>query len=336
MKSIKKNIYYMGDFCSNTGPAIVNKNYKAYMKNKSYICKTNNKLIRVLHFMFYILKCKVLLISGLSKFHIKAARLAKRMKIKVVYLMHGYNKLEYELNEIPHNKRSLQNVENDILLISDKIICVSENFCNYMKKERKDLADKIDFVNNGIELEKLPTAKEKKINTLFKVISVGGGMKIKNNLAICKAINKIENVKVKFIVIGNLGEDGEKIKEYNFVEYYEHLSHSDVLKKMSESNLYIQNSYFETFGLAVIEAITMGCDILVSKGIGALSIIDNINEYNIIENNEDIEDIKNKIVGIIKADKKNIYITDLNKYSWEQGAKKLLRKVECVYTREEG
>lgn len=87
-KSIKKKIYYMGDFCSNTGPAMVNKSYYPYMKDECYICKTNNKMIRLLHFTIFIKKCNILLISGMSKFHVKSAEIAKKYKKQVIYLMH--------------------------------------------------------------------------------------------------------------------------------------------------------------------------------------------------------------------------------------------------------
>lgn len=323
--SIKKRIYFMGDFCLNTGPAIVNKSYYPFMKDVSYICRTNSKIIRPLHFIFYIGRCDVLLISALSKFHIKAAKIAKKMNKKVVYLMHGYNKVEYELNEVPIEKRILRETEDNMLKIADKIICVSERFREYMKKERKDIANKFEFVNNGIEIKDMEIAIERKNDKVFTIISVGGGMKIKNNLTVCEAISKIKNIKIKFIVIGNLSKDGEKIKKYNFVEYYESLSHEEVLKKMSQSDLYIQNSYFETFGLAVVEAISMGCKILISKNVGGLSVLDNVKDNNIIQNNEDVEEIKQKIENLLKSKNKIHYLNDVHKYTWKESSKRLIK-----------
>lgn len=87
-KSINKKVYMMGDFVSNTGPAIVNKSYYPYMEDRCYICRTNNKIIRILHFLIFIMKCDILLISGMSKFHVKAAGFAKKHRKKVIYLMH--------------------------------------------------------------------------------------------------------------------------------------------------------------------------------------------------------------------------------------------------------
>lgn len=323
-KIIKKRIYFMGDFCSNTGPAIVNKNYYPYIKEISYICKTNSKIIRPLHFIFYIGRCEVLLISGLSKFHVKAAKFAKKINKKVVYLMHGYNKIEYELNEVPIEKRILRRAEDDMLQIADKIVCVSEIFCKFMKEQRKDIENKFEFVNNGIEINDNQTTKKHGVNNTFTIISVGGGVKNKNNLTVCKAISNIKDKNIKFIVIGREDKDGAKIKKYGFVGYFESLPHDEVLEKMKNADLYIQNSYYETFGLAVAEAISMGCDILLSKNMGVLSIIDNIYDDMIIQDNEDVDEIKNKIEKKMNSKNKNVFINNFNDLSWKKETRKLL------------
>ena len=49
-----KKIYYMGDFVSDNGPANVNKKYVYYLEEECYYCKTNNKFIRVIHFLYYL------------------------------------------------------------------------------------------------------------------------------------------------------------------------------------------------------------------------------------------------------------------------------------------
>lgn len=322
-KEKRKNIYMLGDFISDTGPAIVNKNYAFYLEEKIYFCMSNNKIRRMIDLIIKLRKCEVILISGLSKFQLLGCNIAKMFNKKVIYLMHGYTKIEYEVNEIEEKNQILKEVEEKMLMKVDKIICVSQRFSELLKKERPDLQNKIYFVNNGIEVKQVQ--KEKKEKEMFTVISVGGGMKIKNNLSICKAINEIKDIDIKFTVIGNKDKEGEKIEKYNFVEYYENLKHNEVMEKMQQADLYIQNSYFETFGLAIFEAISEGCKILISKNVGALSIIDNIEDDMIINNNEDIEEIKMKIrKAYVKRNKKINYIQDCSKYSWSESAKKLL------------
>lgn len=319
----RKRIYLLGDVLSNTGPAIVNKNYYSNMEDLLFVCKSNNKLKRLLHLLLKIGKCDTLLIAGLSKFQLLGCKIGKLLNKKVIYLMHGYSKIEYDVEDIKKENRLLEETEELLLEKVDKIICVSQRFSELLKTKRPDLKDKIDFVNNGIS--KMKKYKNNTEKSVFTIISVGGGMKIKNNLAICKAINEIKDIQIKFIVIGKLGVQGNKIKDYKFVEYYENLPHEEVLEKMQQSDLYIQNSYFETFGLSITEAISKGCKILVSKNVGALSIMDSLNEDMIIVNNEDIQEIIGKIKLTYKRrNQKKEYIKNYNKLSWKEASKKLL------------
>ena len=58
---------------------------------------------------------------------------------------------------------------------------------------------------------------------------------------------------------------------------------------------------------------------------GALSIIENIDDDMIINNSNDIEEIESKIQKIYKQKDKNVtYIEDWDKHSWKNEAEKLL------------
>ena len=316
-----KKIYWVGDMINNTGPAIVNKEYYAYLKNDAYFCFTNNKLLRSLDLLTRIFYIKTIVISGFSKLNYILAVICKKFNKKIIYLMHGYDKeeLKYTNN---YNKKVLKR-EYCLLKSVDKIVCVSEIFSNYLKKDIPEFKNKIFFVNNGVEKDSHKNTSSN--NSVFQIISVGGGMKRKQNLAICEAISKINDIKIKFVVVGKNLNYGDEIKKFPFVEYYESLPHEEVLKKMSESNLYIQNSYFETFGLAVVEALNCGCDILISKNIGALSILNNVTENDIILDNEDINEIISKIK--IKINSRGNIFYDKNKCSWKNRSNEILKVI---------
>lgn len=319
-----KKYYWVGDIINNSGPAIVNKSYYKYLNNEFQFCKTNNKILRTLHFLFFSLNKKIILISCYSKLNYLIAYIAKKTGKIIIYLMHGYRKdeVKYENNS---NKDEEIKYEYKLLNISDKIICVSKLSCNYMKKQLPEFSEKITYINNSIEYKKSQKRNKNK-SDIFTIISVGGGMKIKNNLNVCKAIEKIKNFKIKFIVIGKSAEEGDTIKKYSFVEYYEKLPHEEVLKKMNKADLYIQNSDMETFGLAILESIKCGCDVLISKNIGVIDIIENINDENIIHNNKSIKEISEKIINKIIKEKKQLKISKLN--SWENSSKQLLNIIE--------
>ncbi|MBR0492080.1 MAG: glycosyltransferase family 4 protein [Clostridia bacterium] len=296
-----KKTYFVGDMLNNTGPAIVNKNYYPYLKGKMYFCFTNNKILRTIHFMIYIIFVKNVIISGYSKLNIVLLKIAKKLNKKTLYLMHGFVKEEVKYKNIDNKEERIKS-EYELLKNVGTIICVSEKFSKYLKKEYSEFKDKIIYINNGIDIK---INKSRIKHEKFTIISVGGGMKQKNNLKICEAINRAKR-DVKYVVIGKMLEDGEKIKNYTFVEYYENLSHDEVLNKMCESDLYIQNSYFETFGLSIVEALECGCDILISKNIGALSILENIDKNDIIADNNDNEELLTKINYKMLHKNKNI------------------------------
>ena len=94
------------------------------------------------------------------------------------------------------------------------------------------------------------------------------------------------------------------------------------MKKMGEANLYIQNSYFETYGLSIVEAINSECDILISKNIGAIDLIENIDDNDIINNNESIDEISKKIIK--KIDNINIRRSIKKNNTWKDSSNKLL------------
>ena len=285
-----KKTYFVGDMLNNTGPAIVNKNYYPYLKDKMYFCFTNNKLLRTIHFIVYMIFVENIIISGYSKLNIVLLKIAKKLNKKTLYLMHGFVKEEVKYKNIDNKEERIKS-EYELLKNVGKIVCVSEKFSEYLKKEYMEFEKKIVYLNNGIDIS---INKKRVEHEKFTIISVGGGMRQKNNLKICETIEHAK-LDVKYIVIGKLLQDGEKIKSYSFVEYYERLSHDEVLNKMCESDLYIQNSFFETFGLAIIEALECGCDILISKNIGALSILENIDEKDIISDVNDNKELLNKI-----------------------------------------
>lgn len=285
----------VGDFQNDNGPAIVNKYLQKYRGNTSCYCMATSKFKRVIELLGGIFYCEVIGFSGISEINKLGITLAKCLRKPTYYLMHGYVKKEDEINEENHKK--LQCCEQFILRHIDYILCVSEKFSDYLKQEYPMYSYKIHFLNNGVEKLYASYFPIQSVREDF-IISIGGGSKLKNNLIVCQAIEKLNQSRsqaLKFIIIGEGGKYIEQIKRYEFVEYKSHLSHKDVLEVLSKARLYIQNSYFETFGLSIIEALQCGCNLLISKHVGVLSILKECSPMDIIENVEDINEIAHKI-----------------------------------------
>ena len=96
---------------------------------------------------------------------------------------------------------------------------------------------------------------------------------------------------------------------------------------MSESSLYIQNSLFETFGLAIAEALNCGCKLLISKNVGIIDVLNNINSNEIINNPNDIKEITKKILTINNKNYNTKITIDKKINDIDNRAKELYSKV---------
>lgn len=294
-----KKIFFVGDFCSNTGPSIVNKNIKTKLGNELYYYSiSSNKIIRIFELLIKILFSKNVCFSGFSNINYYGIKICKFLNKRCFYLMHGYLKKEYEINKVNNDKKI--KLERYILNNVNKVICVSEPFMDYLKNEGYKSSFAYIYCNiPDVVLENKNNIKDKNL-----IMSTGGLTSIKNNLIVCKAIelinkNRNSNNKLKYIIVGNSNNELDKIKDYDFLTFYETIPHEDCLELMKKAYLYIQNSYFESFNLSVLESLMNGCNVLFSTNLGIKGIFKNIDNNNIIENVNDMNEIAIKINKIL-------------------------------------
>lgn len=105
---------------------------------------------------------------------------------------------------------------------------------------------------------------------------------------------------LKLIVLGAEGKDSAALRKYPFVEDRGLVSHKETLACMAESTLFIQNSSFETFGLAPVEALLQGCSLLISSNVGAVSVMTTVQENDVIEHPKNPEELTSKIRFALK------------------------------------
>lgn len=301
-------IFIVGDFETDTGPAIVNKTLKKQNRDILY-SKQRMAFFRIIELLYKGMCSDIIIFSGLSKINILGLKFAKLFNKKAAYLMHGYAKYENEINGVTNYKQV--KLESDVLELAPNIICVSKLFKEFMCKEREDIKEKFDFAYNPLEYDSIKNI-EKRNNKV--ILSVGGGIPRKNIKKICQAIELLDDKEIKFIVIGKEDIDTEEIKKYKFVKYIKKIAKSDMKNYYRESELYIQNSSFETFGLAVMEALSENCKLLISDRIGCKDLIGNLMDINLIHDTEDINEIAIKIKQILsyKTDELKLKSSDSN------------------------
>lgn len=326
-KQVRCRLFMVGDFVNNTGPAVVNKNFRKCLPKNTLYSDAKNKLTRIIELVIKSIFCDAVCFCSFSKLDVMGIKLAKILKKKTFYIMHGYIVLESKINGT--TSEEYNKCEEFILNNVDKVFCVSENLKNQMTSE--EYKAQFDYIYNGLDWKQI-TIESKNNTKELQIMSTGGGMPLKNNLIICEAIKKLideKNLYIKYIIAGESYGNKEKILEYEFVEYYEHLKYEDCMKKMAESKLYIQNSDYETFGLAVIEALANGCDLLVSSKVGAIGIIDTIKETDIINDTKNIDEISQKIESILHSSNNNRLFSGIDKEKTDikYRSKELLEKI---------
>lgn len=308
-------VFFLGDFNSNTGPAIANNNFISATKNQVMYVKYYKMVTRFIEMLINTLKSDAVCICSFSKVDFISIRISKILRKKVFYIMHGWIEYETKINGESIEKRNQQ--ERQIIKNVDKIYCVSEIFRNFMLENMPEYKNKFEYVYNGIEWKNISHFKKSNIKKEnYQILSTGGLIPIKHNLNVCEAIKKIndnQNKKIKYVIIGKGYGLQTNLQRYDFVEYYEELSYEDVMEKMQESYIYIQNSEFETFGLAVIESLANNCNLLVSKNVGANKIINSLDENDIIMDFLSVDEISKKIRNLFENPNNKRLFESINK-----------------------
>ncbi|MEH7011326.1 glycosyltransferase family 4 protein [Neobacillus niacini] len=331
-------IFFVGDFTSETGPSIANNMLRKGLEGKDILySNAKTKPMRIIELILNALRSDCVCFCSYSQLNFIGMKIAKVLQKKTFYIMHGYRTYEYKINkEFCDNDelKKINDTEKNLFKSVDKVFCVSKKFMEYMKKVEPAFEEKFDYNYNCIDFDKMQKEakgiiKRKKDN---QIVSIGGGMRQKNILTICKAIEKLNQkngIKLRLIVIGLPYTDKESICSYDFVTYYDRLPHEKVLEILSESSLYIQNSTFETFGLAVIEALTVECNLLLSKNIGAIDLITTIKDNDVIYDIYDECEIARKIDGVLKESNAiNLRVgLSIDEASYKTSATKLYNKI---------
>lgn len=318
----KTKSFIIGDFKGCNGPSIVNQNLMKEREELSRYSSAKTKFGRVLEVIIKSIGADAIGFSGLSQINRLGLKWAKLLHKPTFYIMHGYVAKELMLEGEQNPK--LIALEQTMLNQVDQIIPVSKNFQDYLEKEFPEYKKKFSYINNGIDWESLKKVHidRNESQKEYIVTSIGGGIHRKNNLAVCEAIEKIKgqlDQPIKYRIIGKAGKDIEAICKYQFVEYLGQVSHIDVLNLLGGSQIYVQNSYLEPFSLAVVEALMCGCDVLVSKEVGALSILKELEAADVVQNNEDVEEIADKLLIHLKHSNNKRLMAQINprETSWE-------------------
>lgn len=312
-------ILYIGDFISKNGPSMVDINLFDNLKKEEITKEQINKIIDI-NFLKKIYFNEIILTSGVSLKGAISSLLGKILRKKVLFVMHGSLKKESNFRAISLKRKAIEYCQ---IKFSSKIICVSENFSKEIKKIYPKFVQKIIFINNGIDLE------NNKKNVLKEniILTVGGGRKEKGVLDVAKAVSKIESKKYILIVVGENGRDTDEIKKFDFVKYLNFLEHDKLMLLMEKAEIFVQNSDYEPFGIAPLEAAARKCKLILSQNVSSKVLLKE-KTYYCIKNNKDIDEIKRNLEASITEEK---FPAFKEKRTWEKVAQEYIRVIKRCF-----
>ena len=291
-------ILLIGDYKDNGGPTNVNRMLIEHSNRVIRCIKSNGKIMKNLEIFWRIITCDFVLISGYNSRGIIYTDFAHFFKKKVLYLMHGCVKYENQVNHLLLNDDYV-NKELIFLKKVDLVLGVSEKYSQWVINYYPELIEKVSFLNNGIDRNEIVRRKKTKHDKY--IITLTGGNRIqKNNLIICEAVEALqaEGYNIQLNLFGRTYNDNEIISSKN-IQNHGMVPRNQLLEYMCNSDLYICNSYVESFGLSVIDAIFSGCDIIINDNIGASSIFKIKKKY-VISDIHSVDEIKKKILYVMK------------------------------------
>ncbi|MHA1221722.1 MAG: glycosyltransferase family 4 protein [Candidatus Heimdallarchaeaceae archaeon] len=222
-----------------------------------------------------------------------------------------------------------------LLSKSSKIVVNSESEKNYFIRRFKIEKDKVIFIPEGVSSNLCITSvyTEEPKNLLF----IGRFEKQKGVLRVLEVFLKIkdeyENLKLTIVGRGKLKSYIDNyIKENSLEERVKVLTNiesSEIFRLYSQADLFLMPSNYESFGIAIAEAIASGVPTLATSQGGVTFYLENNKNGLLIDNVEDIEEIVEKTRYILNnLDLRNKFRKNgikLQKYlSWEKTAHQVL------------
>lgn len=197
---------------------------------------------------------------------IVAAKVSKQTKVP--YVLTNHTPLFINENSIFRNKNILASIEkaHQLTTVGNQDKRVFESILR--------LKNKAITIGNLIDTNLFNPKNKKKLSAdSFKILQVTSTSLRKDIPSFLKAIKYYKEYytqtkKLEVVLIASQIYDGYSIQELekdlndlnlkSIVELKKNMTNQDVAKELATANLYISTSYYETFGVSVAEAISMG------------------------------------------------------------------------------
>jgi len=262
---------------------------------------------------------------------------------KIITSVHDFSFILYKDF---HPKERIEYFENNFfknIYRNDRIICFScftkEEIIKYINFP----AEKIDVIYHGIDHKLFKVYNDLDINIDLPkrfIFCVGSIEPRKNLLGLLKVYNLLDKdmkEKYKLVLAGFKGWENKEIMQLikqneDFIKYLGYISDEELAKVYNLASLFIYPSFYEGFGLPIVEAMACGTPVITSN---VSSLPEVGGDAVIYVNPNDINDIKEKIQIVLNNEglQKQMIQKGLKRakeFTWEKSAKKHIELFQKV------
>lgn len=245
--------------------------------------------------------------------------LAKDEKSKFIISAMGADIYDNTRKLVPSQNFVLKKINQCVLNKASKIIVLSSDIKEKIRNIYKYEGD-IRIIPPGIASIEFPKKNKKDFGFNeddFILITIGRLVKRKRIPDLLFALENIDN-KIKLIVIGD-GPEKNKImnlierldlKDRVFIKGY--ISEEEKFQLLSISDIFVMVSEYEAFGIAYLEAMTVGLPVIATNAGGPRDFIEEGKNGFIIPVG-DIRALRTCIISLLNDKNKRIYISNYNK-----------------------
>ena len=178
-----------------------------------------------------------------------------------------------------HSDQKIASLEKDLKNI-DQVLAVSQTLATSVQSCDASLG--IEIVPNVVDTDFFIPSQKRMVSDRVEFIAIGNLTKNKGHSLLLDAFKKVLNVEKNIsLTICGSGEEEHallsKIKKLGIEEKViltGHLSREDILTQLQQSDCLVLPSYYETFGVVLIEGLSCGIPFIATKSGGANDIFE--------------------------------------------------------------
>lgn len=250
-------------------------------------------------------------------------------KIPYIVTEHNSNLVERFSMRLVRKKRKIFKKASVRVMVSKALGMLHEK---YDCLKRGDWVELPNFLDEFFEEQSAVVPLDNQVS--FNFLHIGHMTDIKNQSGLIRAFNEAfsKSPTVRLTIVGagelytSLIEEASKLPIKDQLEFTGILKHEEIVKYYQSSHVFILPSFFETFGVVLIEAMAFGLPVIAVKGSGPDSIIKETN--GLLSPTADVSDLADTMKLMYENykffDRDAIRETCLERYSCERNVYKLL------------